>query len=101
MKHWHIDDIAWDRFDPSKVDPNVVPLVKAAAMVERNGEDYRLYLNSVFADDPDFRAAADRWADRHGWLRSAVLNTANMAWFSADRTIAEYAAEIWNIPRMC
>lgn len=69
MKHWHIDDIAWDRFDPSKVDPNVVPLVKAAAMVERNGEDYRLYLNSVFADDPDFRAAADRWAEeeiQHG-----------------------------------
>ncbi len=46
-------------------------------------------------------AAADRWADRHGWLRSAVLNTANMAWFSADRTIAEYAAEIWNISRVC
>ncbi|MCX7684115.1 MAG: ferritin-like domain-containing protein [Acetobacteraceae bacterium] len=62
MKHWHIDDIAWDSFDASKVDPEVVPLVKAAAMVERNGGDYGLYLNSVFADDPDFRAAADRWA---------------------------------------
>ena len=31
-------------------------------MVERNGRDYALYLNRVFADDPDFRAAADRWA---------------------------------------
>jgi hypothetical protein len=62
MKHWQLDDIAWDRFDPSLVEPDVVPLVKAAAMVERNGDDYALYLNSVFADDPDFRAAADNWA---------------------------------------
>jgi hypothetical protein len=32
MKHWHIDQVAWDRFDPTKVDPVVIPLVKAAAM---------------------------------------------------------------------
>ena len=62
MKHWRIDQLAWDRFDPSKVDPEVVPLVKAAAMVERNGGDYALYLNSVFHDDPHFQAAADAWA---------------------------------------
>jgi len=43
--------------------------VKAAAMVERNGGDYALYLNNVFADDPDFRQAADHWAEeeiQHG-----------------------------------
>jgi hypothetical protein len=62
MKHRRIDQLAWDRFDPSKVDPEVVPLVKAAAMVERNGGDYALYLNSVFHDDPHFQAAADAWA---------------------------------------
>src|ERR1700761_6196599 len=62
MKHWHIDQVAWDRFDPSKVDPEVVPLVKAAAMVERNGDDYAQYLKSVFRDDPDFAGAADNWA---------------------------------------
>lgn len=62
MKHWHLDDIAWDQFDPLKVDPEIVPLVKSAAMVERNGDDYALYLNSVFADDPDFQKAADYWA---------------------------------------
>lgn len=62
MKHWTIEQVAWDRFDPSKVDPEVVPLVKAAAMVERNGDDYALYLKSVFHDDPDFQQAADNWA---------------------------------------
>lgn len=62
MKHWHIDQVAWDQFDPSKVDPAIVPLVKAAAMVERNATDYTAYLNNVFRDDPAFCAAADNWA---------------------------------------
>ncbi len=62
MKHWQIDDVAWDRFDPSKVDPAIVPLVKAAAMVERNGIDYATYLKNVFSQDPDFRQATDNWA---------------------------------------
>ncbi|MGC4106933.1 MAG: ferritin-like domain-containing protein [Thermomicrobiales bacterium] len=62
MKHWRIEDVAWDRFDPEKVDPAVIPLVKAAAMVERNGTDYAVYLNAVFRDDPDFRRAVDAWS---------------------------------------
>ncbi len=62
MKHWRVEQIAWDRFDPTKVDPGIIPLVKAAAMVERNGDDYARYLNSVFHDDPDFQRAADNWA---------------------------------------
>ncbi|MBV9538669.1 MAG: ferritin-like domain-containing protein [Acidisphaera sp.] len=62
MKHWRIDDVAWDRFDRDRVDPGIVPFVKAAAMVERNGVDYGTYLNRVFHDDPDFAAAADNWA---------------------------------------
>jgi hypothetical protein len=62
MKHWRLEDVAWDRFDPSRVDPAIVPLVKAAAMVERNGTDYAVYLSRVFHDDPDFCQAADRWS---------------------------------------
>jgi starch phosphorylase len=44
------------------------------------------------------RDVADRWHDRAAWWRSSVLNTARTAWFSSDRTISEYAADIWNIP---
>ena len=61
MKHWHIDELGWDRFDPSKVDPEIVPLIKAAAMVERNAADYVTYLTRVFAEDPDFIAAVEHW----------------------------------------
>lgn len=36
-----------------------------------------------------------RWREPEQWWRSAVLNSARMGWFSADRTIREYAREIW------
>jgi hypothetical protein len=62
MKHWRIDEVAWHRFEPHRVAAEVVPLVRAAAMVERNGDDYAIYLKSVFHDDPDFCRAADNWA---------------------------------------
>jgi starch phosphorylase len=39
-----------------------------------------------------------RWRDKAAWGQAAVLNTANMGWFSSDRTIAEYAEDIWNVP---
>jgi starch phosphorylase len=31
------------------------------------------------------------------WARTSILNTAGMGKFSSDRTIAEYAREIWGI----
>ena len=37
----------------------------------------------------------DLWHNPTQWWRSAVLNTARMGWFSSDRTIREYATEIW------
>jgi starch phosphorylase len=44
------------------------------------------------------REVAARWLEPDRWWRSAVLNTAGMGWFSSDRTISEYAEEIWSVP---
>ena len=83
MKHWSINDVAWDSFDASKVDPAIVPLVKAAAMVEKNGLDYAVYLGRVFVDDPDFKQASDNWAVeevQHGDALGAWSMQADPAW---------------------
>lgn len=83
MKHWRIDEVAWDRFDPVKVNPELIPLVKAAAMVERNGRDYATYLSRVFGDDPAFRQAAEYWAEeevQHGDALAQWATLADPSW---------------------
>jgi starch phosphorylase len=37
------------------------------------------------------------YGDQPDWMRKSLLNIARMGKFSSDRTIAEYAREIWNI----
>jgi starch phosphorylase len=41
------------------------------------------------------RKVEETWHDEDKWWRMAVLNTARMGWFSSDRTIREYAQDIW------
>jgi starch phosphorylase len=53
----------------------------------------------VCADFESFRAAqrnvSTLWRDPAQWWRRAVLNTARMGWFSADRAILDYSREVW------
>jgi len=38
------------------------------------------------------------WRRPAAWGRAAALNIGFMGWFSADRTISEYAGDIWHVP---
>lgn len=79
MKHWTLEQIPWSRFDPERVDPEVVKLVKAAAMVEFNGGDYATYLKRVFADDPEFQVVATAWAQEEVQHGQALARWAKLA----------------------
>ncbi|MGE0501523.1 MAG: glycogen/starch/alpha-glucan phosphorylase [Rhizobiaceae bacterium] len=64
-----------------------------------------LYTSDWFmvAADFDAYAAAQRkvdsiWRNAPLWHAMAIRNVANMGWFSSDRTIGEYASEIWRVP---
>jgi starch phosphorylase len=66
-----------------------------------------LYSSDWFMVAADFAeyAQAQRqvdilWGEPQQWHDKAIRNTASMAWFSADRTIRDYAREIWNVPSM-
>ena len=63
-----------------------------------------LYAHDWFMVAADFDAYASaqrevdrRWADRDGWADSAIRNVAGVGWFSSDRTIGEYARDIWDV----
>ncbi|HST76106.1 MAG TPA: glycogen/starch/alpha-glucan phosphorylase, partial [Acetobacteraceae bacterium] len=38
------------------------------------------------------------WRDPAAWWKASILNTAGVAWFSSDRSIRDYARELWNVP---
>jgi starch phosphorylase len=55
-----------------------------------------------YDNDPETRAALDLhlcevYTDSPLWSRKAILNVAGSGKFSSDRTIAEYAADIWKV----
>jgi len=53
--------------------------------------DFAAYFAAQRAIDANWRRQAD-------WTRKSILNVARMGWFSSDRTIADYAADVWNVP---
>ncbi|MBM3560138.1 MAG: ferritin-like domain-containing protein [Alphaproteobacteria bacterium] len=95
-KYWSLDDIPWDRFDPAKVDREIVEIVKAAALVEFNGGSYAAYLNGVFAGDAEFSAAAEQWGAeevQHGRALSRWARLADPS-FDFEAAFARFSEKI-------
>jgi starch phosphorylase len=86
-----IDLIASDHF--SRYEPGAFqPLVDSML----NGDHYMVLADLQAYLEAD-RRLVELCRDRHEWARRAILNVAASGKFSSDRTIAEYAAEIWNV----
>jgi starch phosphorylase len=62
------------------------------------GTEHFLVLNDFTAYCEKQREVGEKWRDPAAWWRSSVINTAHMGFFSSDRTIREYAEDIWNVP---
>ncbi|TPM09494.1 MULTISPECIES: glycogen/starch/alpha-glucan phosphorylase [unclassified Mesorhizobium] len=71
---------------------------------------YRDLINGLYdsdwfmvAADFDAYAACQRdvdavWRNSPDWYARAIRNVARVGWFSSDRTIRQYAKDIWNVP---
>jgi len=100
--HWHYDNepetraaldlISSDHF--SRHEPGIFNGLRDALLSQG---DYYMHL----ADLKSYLAADQRllksYANREEWTRKVVLNVAHSGKFSSDRTIAEYAADIWGV----
>jgi starch phosphorylase len=62
--------------------------------------DYYMHLADLKSYLEADKRLCDLYADSMGWSRKALLNIAGSGKFSSDRTIAEYASEIWQV-RSC
>ncbi len=98
--HWHYDHepetrqgldlIFSDHF--SRNEPGVFQPLRDALLT--NG-DYFMHLADLRSYLDADQRLRDLYDDQDGWARKVILNEAGSGKFSSDRTIAEYAADIW------
>ncbi len=74
------------------------------------GDHFETIYDSLLAENDEFfvlrdfdsyakahERVASAYRDQESWLRMSLINIARSGYFSSDRTIAEYAREIWRI----
>jgi glycogen phosphorylase len=103
--HWHYDNepetraaldlIFSDHF--SRNEPGVFTPLRDALLTHG---DYYMHLADLKSYLEADQQLCELYADSVGWSRKAILNVAGSGKFSSDRTIAEYAADIWKV-RSC
>ena len=87
----------------------VIALVRQGFFSRGDGELFRPLLDSLLHHDPyfvlaDFASYAEcqgrineAYMDKEHWTHMSILNAARSSRFSSDRTVREYASEIWRV----
>jgi starch phosphorylase len=88
---------ALDRIFSNEFSQNEPGVFAALEQALVSGGDHYMHLADLTSYLNADREVCDLYADPKGWARKAILNVAASGKFSSDRTIAEYAAGIWNV----
>jgi len=89
--HRVLDELASDRFCPSE--PGLFRWIRDTLL-----DSDKYFLLADFGAYVDTQAAISNLYIRpQEWHRKAILNIARIGRFSSDRTVAEYAHDIWNL----
>jgi starch phosphorylase len=100
---WHYDNEAETRAALDQIFSGTFSRYDAPSVFESlrhallTGGDHYMHLADLSSYLDADRRLCDLYADPDGWTRKAILNIAGSGKFSSDRTIAEYAADIWNV----
>jgi starch phosphorylase len=86
-----LDLIFSDHFSPSE--PGIFAPIRDTLL--KNG-DYYMHLADLTSYAQAQARVAALYTDPEAWTRKAIINVACSGKFSSDRTIAQYAADIWN-----
>ena len=99
----------WEYYNSNANLKAVVDLINNGFFSHGDTALFRPLMDSLLGQDPylvfaDFQAYVDcqnqvgeAYKDQENWARMAILNVARMGKFSSDRTIREYAEDIWDI----
>ncbi|MBV8359771.1 MAG: glycogen/starch/alpha-glucan phosphorylase [Deltaproteobacteria bacterium] len=100
--HWHYDHepetraaldlIFSDHF--SRNEPGVFEPLRETLLTHG---DYYMHLADLKSYLEADRKVVELYGEPEEWTRKAILNVAGSGKFSSDRTIAEYASEIWDV----
>jgi starch phosphorylase len=100
--HWHYDNepetraaldlIFSDHF--SRKEPGIFEPLRETLLT--NG-DYYMHLADLTSYIQAQERLGELYGDPRAWARKAILNVAGSGKFSSDRTIAEYASDIWGV----
>ena len=98
--HWHYDNepetrAALDLVFSNHFSPNEKGIFEPLWETLLTSGDYYMHLADLTSYIQAQERLGDLYANQDAWTRKAILNIAGSGKFSSDRTIAEYAAEIW------
>lgn len=103
----------WDMYNSNPMIKRVMDSLLTGEWAEDDKDKYRMIfdeimyrsdeyfiLKDVEAYSEAFNRIVTMYSDRMSWARKCLINIAKSGYFSSDRTIEQYAKEIWHIEKI-
>lgn len=100
----------WQIYENNPEVREILDAIRGGAFSQGNGELFRPLVDDLLSENDPYlllldlesylqcqRQVGATYADRETWTKRSILNVARMGKFSSDRTIKEYAEEIWGV----
>jgi len=100
----------WQIYENNPEVREILDAIRGGAFSQGNGDLFRPLVDDLLSENDPYlllldlesylqcqRQVGATYADRETWTKRSILNVARMGKFSSDRTIKEYAEEIWGV----